>query len=164
MTSRKKFTGKKSKSPIAPRAFKKQNGGSETPLTIRQKDQDIHESNGKLRQAEHAIVEMTERQLELNIQREREINELTIVIAGLEQEISKQKANIAVLESQLQRRFTAPDHRVLTAIDILQIGNSIARRSHGLSRLPRFSFLWLFLMDFCQFVVFKRFLSSDNRI
>jgi hypothetical protein len=56
--------------------------------------------------------------LELNIQRERESTEPTIAIAGLEQEISKQKADIAVLESQLQRRFTAPDHRLLTAIDI----------------------------------------------
>jgi hypothetical protein len=30
MTSKIKFTGKKSKSPIAMRAFKKRNGGSET--------------------------------------------------------------------------------------------------------------------------------------
>jgi hypothetical protein len=59
-----------------------------------------------------------EQQLELNIQREHEITGLTIVIAGLEQEISTQKADIAVLESQLQRRFTVPDHRLLTAIDI----------------------------------------------
>jgi hypothetical protein len=55
---------------------------------------------------------MMERQLELNIQPERKITELTIAIAGLEQEISKQKPDIAVLESQLQRRFTAPDHRL----------------------------------------------------
>jgi predicted RNase H-like nuclease (RuvC/YqgF family) len=81
-------------------------------------NQDIDESNKKLRQAEDAIVEMMERYLELKIQRECEITELTIAIAGLKQEISKQKADIAVLESQLQRRFTAPDHRLLTAIDI----------------------------------------------
>jgi predicted RNase H-like nuclease (RuvC/YqgF family) len=55
---------------------------------------------------------MMERQLELNIRREREITELTIAIAGLEQEISKQKADIAGLESQLHRRFTAPDYRL----------------------------------------------------
>jgi hypothetical protein len=61
---------------------------------------------------------MVERQFELNIQRDREITELTIAIAGLEREIAKQKADIAVLESQLQRRFTAPDDRPLTAIDI----------------------------------------------
>jgi uncharacterized small protein (DUF1192 family) len=62
---------------------------------------------------------MMERQLELNIQREREITELTTSVAGLEEKISIQKADIAVLESQLQRRFTAPDHRLFTAIDIL---------------------------------------------
>jgi chromosome segregation ATPase len=87
-------------------------------ITISQKDQDIHESNEKIRQAEDAIVKMMERQLELNIQRERDVTELTIAIAGLEQEISKQKADITVLESQLQRRFTAPDHRLLTGINI----------------------------------------------
>jgi hypothetical protein len=63
-------------------------------ITIRQKDQDIHESNEKLRQAEDAIVEMMERQLELNIQREREITELTIAIAGLEQEISNRRPTL----------------------------------------------------------------------
>jgi hypothetical protein len=52
-------------------------------ITIRQNDQDICESNEKLRQAEDAIVEMMERQLERNIQREREITELTIAIAGV---------------------------------------------------------------------------------
>jgi hypothetical protein len=36
----------------------------------------------------------------------------------LEQEIAKQKADIAVLESQLQRPFTAPDHRFLKEINI----------------------------------------------
>jgi hypothetical protein len=46
---------------------------------------------------------MMEWQVELNIQREREITELTIAIAGLEQETSNQKADIAVLESQLQQ-------------------------------------------------------------
>jgi predicted RNase H-like nuclease (RuvC/YqgF family) len=77
------------------------------------KDQDIRESHEKLSQAEPVIVEMMEQQLELNVQREREISELTIAIKGLEQEIAKQKADIAVLESQLQRPFTAPDHRLL---------------------------------------------------
>jgi hypothetical protein len=96
-----------------------------------------------------------ERQLESNIQREREITELTIAIAGLEEEISKQKADVTVLESQLQRRFTAPDHRLLTAIDIPP--NWIAKRSYESSELPHFSFLGLFLMDFCRFVLFKRF-------
>jgi hypothetical protein len=98
---------------------------------------------------------MMERQLELHIQREREITELTIANAGWQQEISKQKADIAVLESQ--RRLTAPDHCLLTGIDNQQIGNWIARRSYELSRLPRFSFRWLFLMDFCRFLLFKRF-------
>jgi hypothetical protein len=37
--------------------------------------------------------------LELNVRREREISELTIANEGLEQEIAKQKADIAVLES-----------------------------------------------------------------
>jgi DNA repair exonuclease SbcCD ATPase subunit len=87
-------------------------------ITIRQKDQDIHESNEKFRQAEDTIVEMMERQLELNIQRECEITELAIAIAGLEHEMSKHKADMSVLESQLQLRFTAPDHRLLTAINI----------------------------------------------
>jgi hypothetical protein len=36
----------------------------------------------------------------------------------LEQEIAKQKADIAVLESQLQRPFTASDHRLLKEIHI----------------------------------------------
>jgi hypothetical protein len=43
---------------------------------------------------------------------------LTIAIEGLGQEIAKQKADIAVLESQLQRPFTAPDHRFLKEINI----------------------------------------------
>jgi hypothetical protein len=41
---------------------------------------------------------MMEQHLELNVRRQREINELTIAIDGLEQEIAKQKADIAVLE------------------------------------------------------------------
>jgi hypothetical protein len=40
--------------------------------------------------------------LELSVRRECEISELAIVIEGLEQETAKQKADIAVLESQLQ--------------------------------------------------------------
>jgi hypothetical protein len=63
------------------------------------KKQDIRERHEKLSQAEHAIVEMMEQQLELNCRWEREISELTIAIEGLEQEIAKQKADIAVLES-----------------------------------------------------------------
>jgi hypothetical protein len=59
-----------------------------------------------------------EQQLALNVRREREISELTIVIDGLEQEITKQKADIAVLESQLSRLFTAPDRRFLKEISI----------------------------------------------
>jgi hypothetical protein len=51
--------------------------------------------------------------LELNVRREREINELTITVEGLEQEIAKQQADIAVLKSQLQRPFAAPDHHLL---------------------------------------------------
>jgi hypothetical protein len=67
----------------------------------------------------HGIcVGMMEYQLELNVRREREINELTVAIEALEQEIVKQKADIAVLESQLQRPFTAPDHRLLKEITI----------------------------------------------
>jgi hypothetical protein len=54
----------------------------------------------------------------LNVRREREISELTIAIEGLESEIAKQKADIAVLESQLQGHFTAPDHRLLKEINI----------------------------------------------
>jgi hypothetical protein len=61
---------------------------------------------------------MMEQQLELNIGREREINELTIVIEGSEQEIAKQKADIAVLEPQLQRPFTARNHRLVKEINI----------------------------------------------
>jgi hypothetical protein len=87
-------------------------------LIIREKDQDILESHEKLSQAEHAIIEMMEQQLELNIRREREISELTIAIEGLEQEIAKQKANIVVLESQLERPFIASDHRLLKKINI----------------------------------------------
>jgi hypothetical protein len=45
---------------------------------------------------------MMEEQLELNVQRRREISELIIAFEGLEQEIAKQKADIAVLASQLQ--------------------------------------------------------------
>jgi predicted RNase H-like nuclease (RuvC/YqgF family) len=56
----------------------------ELTLIIREKDQDIHKSHEKLSQAEHAIVEMMEQQLELNVRREREISELTIVIEELE--------------------------------------------------------------------------------
>jgi predicted RNase H-like nuclease (RuvC/YqgF family) len=69
----------------------------ELTLRVREKDKDIRESHEKLSQAEHAIVEMMEQQLELNVGREREISELTIAIEGLEQEIAKQKADIAVL-------------------------------------------------------------------
>jgi hypothetical protein len=58
-------------------------------LIIREKDEDIRESHEKLSQAEHAIVEMMEQQLELNVPREREISELPITIEGLEQEIVK---------------------------------------------------------------------------
>jgi hypothetical protein len=36
----------------------------------------------------------------------------------LEQEIAKQKTDIAVLESQLQRPFTAPDHHLLKEVNI----------------------------------------------
>jgi hypothetical protein len=61
---------------------------------------------------------MMEQKLGLNCRREREISELTIAIEGLEQETEKQKADIAVLESQLQRPFTAPDHRLLKEINI----------------------------------------------
>jgi hypothetical protein len=61
---------------------------------------------------------MMKQQLELNVRREREISELTIVIERLEQEIAKQKDDIAVLESQLQRPFTAPDHRLLKEINV----------------------------------------------
>jgi hypothetical protein len=87
-------------------------------LIIREKDQDICESYEKFSQAEHAIVEMIEQQLELNVRRERETSELTIAIEGLEHEIAKQKADIAVLESQLQGPFTAPDPRLLKEISI----------------------------------------------
>jgi chromosome segregation ATPase len=90
----------------------------EFTFIIREKSQDIRESDEKLSQAEHTIVEMMEQQLELNVRREREISELTIAIEGLEQETPKQKADIAVLESQLQRPFTAPDHRLLKEINI----------------------------------------------
>jgi hypothetical protein len=61
---------------------------------------------------------MMEQQLELNVRRECEISEWTIAIEGLEQEIAKQKVDITVLESQLQRLFTAPDHRLLKGINI----------------------------------------------
>jgi predicted RNase H-like nuclease (RuvC/YqgF family) len=61
---------------------------------------------------------MMEQQLELTVRREREMSELTIAIEELEQKIAKQKADIAVLESQLQRPFTAPDHRFLKEINI----------------------------------------------
>jgi predicted RNase H-like nuclease (RuvC/YqgF family) len=77
-------------------------GNSETQRTHHHnslKDQDICKSDERVRQAEDVIVEMMERQLELNIRREREISELTVVIEDLEQEISKQKANIAGLGS-----------------------------------------------------------------
>jgi hypothetical protein len=45
---------------------------------------------------------MMVQQLELNVRWEHAISELTIAIEGLEQKIAKQKADIAVLESQLQ--------------------------------------------------------------
>jgi chromosome segregation ATPase len=90
----------------------------ELTLIIREKNQDIRESHEKLSQAEHVIVEMMKQQLELNVRRECEISELTIAIDGLEQEITKQKADIAVLESQLQRPFTAPDRSFLKEINI----------------------------------------------
>jgi hypothetical protein len=79
MTSGIKFTGKKSKSPIATSIQKAERRFRDLTITIRQKDQNIHESN----EPEDAIVEIMERQLELNIQPEREITELTIAIAGL---------------------------------------------------------------------------------
>jgi hypothetical protein len=56
----------------------------EFTLIIREKDQD-RESHEKLSQAEHAIVELIEWQMELNVWRDREINKLTIIIEGLEQ-------------------------------------------------------------------------------
>jgi predicted RNase H-like nuclease (RuvC/YqgF family) len=59
---------------------------------------------------------MMEQQLELNVRREREISELTIAIEGLEQEIAEQKADIAVLESELQRPLTAPDDCLLKGL------------------------------------------------
>jgi hypothetical protein len=90
----------------------------ELTLIIREKDQDIRESHEKLSQAEQAIVEMMEQQLELNVRRESEISELMIAIEGLKQEIAKRKADIAVLESQLQRPFTAPDDHLLKEINI----------------------------------------------
>jgi predicted RNase H-like nuclease (RuvC/YqgF family) len=86
-------------------------------LVIREKDQDIRKSHGKLSQAEHAIVAMMKQQLELNARQEREISELTVAIEGLEQEIAKQKAHIAIIESQLQRPFTLSDHRLLKVIN-----------------------------------------------
>jgi hypothetical protein len=61
---------------------------------------------------------MMEQQSELSVRREREINELMIAIDALEQEIAKQKADIAGLESQMQRPFTAPDHSFLKEINI----------------------------------------------
>jgi hypothetical protein len=90
----------------------------ELTLIIREKDQYIRKSHEKLSQTGHAIIEMIEQQLELNVRRECEISELTIAIEGLEQEITKQIADIAVLESQLQPPFTAPDHRLLKEINI----------------------------------------------
>jgi AmiR/NasT family two-component response regulator len=81
-------------------------------VTIHQKDRHIRKNNEKLTQAEDAIVEITEQQLELNIRRPREISELATVIEGLKQELSKQKADIAVLESEPQRQLTATDHSV----------------------------------------------------
>jgi hypothetical protein len=80
--------------------------------------QGILESHERLSQAEHAIIEMMEEQLELNIRLERETSELAIVTERLEQEITKQKADIAVLESQLQRPFTPPNGRLLKEISI----------------------------------------------
>jgi septal ring factor EnvC (AmiA/AmiB activator) len=59
-------------------------GVGELTLIIREKDQNIRESHEKLSQAEHAIVEMMEQQLELNVQREHENRELTIAMDGLE--------------------------------------------------------------------------------
>jgi hypothetical protein len=56
--------------------------------------------------------------LELNVRPEREITELTIAIEGLEQEIAKHKADIAVLESQLQRSFSTPHHRLLKETNV----------------------------------------------
>jgi hypothetical protein len=43
---------------------------------------------------------------------------LTLAIDELEQEIAKQKADITVLESQLQRPFTAANHSFLKEINI----------------------------------------------
>jgi hypothetical protein len=62
---------------------------------------------------------MMEQQLELSVRREHEINELTIAIEGLAQEIAKQKGDATVLESQLQRTFTTPDHHLLKEINNL---------------------------------------------
>jgi predicted RNase H-like nuclease (RuvC/YqgF family) len=60
-------------------------------LVIREKDQDIRESHEKLNPAEHAIFEMMEQQLELNVPREREISEVTIAIEELERKIQNKK-------------------------------------------------------------------------
>jgi hypothetical protein len=59
-----------------------------------------------------------EQKLELIVRRELEISELTIAIDGLEQETAKQKADIVVLESQLQRPFTAPNYCFFKEINI----------------------------------------------
>jgi hypothetical protein len=127
----------------------------ELTLIIREKDQDIRGSHEKLSQAEHAILEMMEQQLELNVRREREISEFTIAIEGLEQEIAKQKADIAVLESQLQRPFTASDHRLLKEINIppdwTVDREALIRIVEGSS----FLFQSPFLIAFCPFLLFK---------
>jgi hypothetical protein len=93
-----KFAQKTNKFAITSKSLTKRR---RTHLHNSRENQDIRESHEKLSQAEHAIVEMMEQQLELNVRRERDINKLTIAIDGLEQEIAKQKADIAVLESQL---------------------------------------------------------------
>jgi hypothetical protein len=143
----------------------------ELTLIIREKGQDIRESHEPLSQADHAIVEMMEQQLELNCWREREIIELTIAIKGLEQEIAKQKAEIAVLESQLQRPFTAPDHRLLKEISsppnwsvvgvaLIRIGEgssflfSIATFDRFLSISSVQDIVWALTMEFEDFSQF----------
>jgi predicted phage tail protein len=96
---------------------------------------------------------MMEQQLELNVRREREIIELTIAIEGLEQEIAKQKADIAVLESQLQWPFTAPDHRLLKEISIPP--NWTVGREALIQIIEGSSFLF-------SMVFFDRFLSISS--
>jgi hypothetical protein len=99
---------------------------------------------------------MMEQQLELNVRREREISELTIAIDGLEHEIAKQKADIAVLESQLQRPFTAPDHRLVKEINIPP---SWTADSEALIRIVASS-SFLFSMAFFDHFLFISFVQD----